>query len=80
MTGKLELADTMQTRKVDILCVQESRWSGNTAGGLGAGFKLFYHGVDGKRNRGGDVLKEEFVRNVLRMKSVRQNDEAEARS
>ncbi|KAF7641145.1 hypothetical protein LDENG_00292100, partial [Lucifuga dentata] len=65
MTGKArELADMMQRRKVDILCVQETRWKGSKARSLGAGFKLFYHGVDGKRNGVGVILKEEFVRNV----------------
>ncbi|KAK3553990.1 hypothetical protein QTP70_019031 [Hemibagrus guttatus] len=65
-TGKgRELADMMERRKVDILCVQETRWKGSKARSIGAGFKLFYYGVDSKRNGVGVVLKEEFVRNVL---------------
>ncbi|KAK3574278.1 hypothetical protein QTP86_004369 [Hemibagrus guttatus] len=60
-----ELADVMERRKVDILCVQETRWKGSKARSIGAGFKLFYYGVDNKRNGVGVVLKEEFVRNVL---------------
>ncbi|KAK3549323.1 hypothetical protein QTP70_034546 [Hemibagrus guttatus] len=55
----------MERRKVDILCVQETRWKGSKAHSTGAGFKLFYYGVDSKRNGVGVVLKEEFVRNVL---------------
>ncbi|KAK3522802.1 hypothetical protein QTP86_001096 [Hemibagrus guttatus] len=55
----------MERRKVDILCVQETRWKGSKARSIGAGFKLFYYGVDSKRNGVGVVLKEEFVRNVL---------------
>ncbi|KAK3535343.1 hypothetical protein QTP70_009353 [Hemibagrus guttatus] len=71
MTGKgRELADMMERRKVDILCVQETRWKGSKARSIGAGFKLFYYGVDSKRNGVGVVLKEEFVRNVLEVKSV----------
>ncbi|KAK3507722.1 hypothetical protein QTP70_034827, partial [Hemibagrus guttatus] len=71
MTGKgRELADVMERRKVDILCVQESRWKGSKARSIGAGFKLFYYGVDSKRNGVGVVLKEEFVRNVLEVKRV----------
>ncbi|KAK3545937.1 hypothetical protein QTP70_016961, partial [Hemibagrus guttatus] len=65
-----ELADMMQRRKVDILCVQETRWKGSKARSIGAGFKLFYYGVDSKRNGVGVVLKEEFVRNVLEVKTV----------
>ncbi|KAK3533292.1 hypothetical protein QTP70_014300 [Hemibagrus guttatus] len=60
-----ELADVMERRKVDILCVQETRWKGSKARSIGAGFKLFYYGVHSKRNGVGVVLKEEFVRNVL---------------
>ncbi|KAK3559051.1 hypothetical protein QTP86_000605 [Hemibagrus guttatus] len=71
MTGKgRELADMMERRKVDILCVQETRWKGSKAHSIGAGFKLFYYGVDSKRNGVGVVLKEEFVRNVLEVKRV----------
>ncbi|KAK3512265.1 hypothetical protein QTP70_002273 [Hemibagrus guttatus] len=60
----------MERRKVDILCVQETRWKGNKACSIGAGFKLFCYGVDSKRNGVGVVLKEEFVRNVLEVKRV----------
>ncbi|KAK3514502.1 hypothetical protein QTP70_018662, partial [Hemibagrus guttatus] len=60
----------MERRKVDILCVQETRWKGSKARSIGAGFKLFYYGVDSKRNGVGLVLKEEFVRNVLEVKRV----------
>ncbi|KAK3521359.1 hypothetical protein QTP70_003438 [Hemibagrus guttatus] len=71
MTGKgRELADVMERRKVDILCVQETRWKGSKARSIGAGFKLFYYGVDSKRNGVGVVLKEEFVRNLLEVKRV----------
>ncbi|KAK3556174.1 hypothetical protein QTP70_005567 [Hemibagrus guttatus] len=71
MTGKgRELAEMMEKRKVDILCVQETRWKCSKARSIGAGFKLFYYGVDSKRNGVGVVLKEEFVRNVLEVKRV----------
>ncbi|KAK3562710.1 hypothetical protein QTP86_005674 [Hemibagrus guttatus] len=71
ITGKgRELADMMERKKVDILCVQETRWKGSKARSIGAGFKLFYYGVDSKRNGVGVVLKEEFVRNVLEVKRV----------
>ncbi|KAK3510675.1 hypothetical protein QTP70_012992 [Hemibagrus guttatus] len=48
----------------------ETRWKGSKARSIGAGFKLFYYGVDSKRNGVGVVLKEEFVRNVLEVKRV----------
>ncbi|KAK3513152.1 hypothetical protein QTP70_007486 [Hemibagrus guttatus] len=49
---------------------KETRWKGSKARSIGAGFKLFYYGVDSKRNGVGVVLKEEFVRNVLEVKRV----------
>ncbi|KAK3546888.1 hypothetical protein QTP86_003816 [Hemibagrus guttatus] len=49
---------------------QETRWKGSKTRSIGAGFKLFYYGVDSKRNGVGVVLKEEFVRNVLEVKRV----------
>lgn len=68
-TGR-ELADMMKGRKVDILCAHETRWEDSKAHSIGGGYKLFYHGVDRKRNRVGVILKEEFVRNVLEVKRV----------
>ncbi|KAK3567014.1 hypothetical protein QTP86_008947 [Hemibagrus guttatus] len=53
-----ELADMMERRKVDILCVQETSWKGSKARSIGAGFKLFYYGVDSKRNGVGCELEE----------------------
>ncbi|KAK3525203.1 hypothetical protein QTP86_023254 [Hemibagrus guttatus] len=49
---------------------KETRWKDSKACSIGAGFKLFYYGVDSKRNGVGVVLKEEFVRNVLEVKRV----------
>ncbi|KAK3556960.1 hypothetical protein QTP70_022299, partial [Hemibagrus guttatus] len=48
----------------------DTRWKGSKARSIGAGFKLFYYGVDSKRNGVGVVLKEEFVSNVLEVKRV----------
>ncbi|KAK3508104.1 hypothetical protein QTP70_014279 [Hemibagrus guttatus] len=71
MTGKgRELADMMERRKVDILCIQETSWKGSKARSIGAGFKMIYYPVDSKRNGVGVVLKEEFVKNVLEVKRV----------
>ena len=50
----------MQKRKLDVLCVQETRWKGSKVSSLGVGLKLFCHGVDGKRNGVGVILNEEL--------------------
>ena len=33
---------------MDIPCVKETGWKGRKARSIGAGFKLIYHGVNGK--------------------------------
>ena len=49
MTDKgRELADVMVKRKVDILCVQETRCKGSKARNIGDGSKILYHGEDGR--------------------------------
>ena len=69
MTGKgRELAGIMERRKVDILCVQETKWKGSKARSLGGGFKLLYHGVDGRRNGVGIILKEDYAKSVVEVK------------
>ena len=45
-----EMADIMQRTSVDALCAQEIRWKDKKARNIGAGFKLYYHGVDRKKN------------------------------
>ena len=57
MTGRgRAIADLMKERKVDVLCVQETRWTGNKAKELGDGFKLIYGGANNeKRNEIGII-------------------------
>ena len=69
MTGKgRELIDMMERRKVDILCVQETKWKGSKARSIGGGFKLLYHGVDGRRNGVSIILKEDYAKSVVEVK------------
>ncbi|KAI5099291.1 hypothetical protein C0J45_11430 [Silurus meridionalis] len=65
-----ELADMMERRKVNMLCVQETKWKGSKARNIEGGFKLFFHGVDGKRNGVGVILKEEYSKSVVEVKRV----------
>ncbi|XP_063597221.1 uncharacterized protein LOC134773906 [Penaeus indicus] len=68
MTGKSkELVDMMERRKLDILCVQETRWKGSEARELGAGYKLFYHGEVSGRNGVGVVVKEKHINGVFEL-------------
>ena len=45
-----ELADMMERRNVDILCLQETKWKGSKTRNIGGGCKIFYNGADGRKN------------------------------
>ncbi|KAF7704748.1 hypothetical protein HF521_021820, partial [Silurus meridionalis] len=49
---------------------QETKCKGSKARNIGGGFKLFYHGVDGKRNGVGVILKEKYSKSVVEVKRV----------
>ena len=71
MTGRgRELADMMERRNIDILCLQETKWKGSKANNIGGGCKLFYNGADGRKNGIGIVLREELAKSVLEVKKV----------
>ncbi|KAI5609961.1 hypothetical protein C0J50_5633 [Silurus asotus] len=71
MTAKArQVTDMMERRKVDMLCVQETTWKGSKARNIRGWFKLFFHGVDGKRNGVGVILKEEYSMSVVEVKGV----------
>ena len=55
MTGRgRELADLMERRNVDILCLQETKWKGRKARSIGGGSKPFYNRADGRKKRDRD--------------------------
>ena len=59
MTGKgREVADLMERRRVDIPCVQETRWKGERARCIGKGYKMWYCGSGNKKNAVRIILKK----------------------
>ena len=71
MTGRgRELADMMERRNVNILCLQETRWKGSKTRNIGGGCKIFYNGADGRKNGIGIVLREDLAENVLEVKRM----------
>ena len=74
MTGRgREVADMMKRRRVDILCVQETRWKGEKARELGDGYKLYFSGANKEgRNGVGIVVSEGLKDKVLEV--FRRND------
>ena len=68
MTGKgREVADLMERRGVDILCVQEICWKGKRARFIGGGYKMCYCGSGNKKNCVGIILKKEHVDRVVEL-------------
>ena len=71
MTGRRrELADLIERRNVDILCLQKTKWKGSKARNIGGGCKLFYNGDDGRRNGIRIVVREELAESVLMVKRM----------
>jgi len=69
MTGKgHELVDFMERRKVDVLCVQETKWKGQKSREIGNGFKMFYCGTNTRRNGVGIILDDTLKKDVLMVK------------
>ena len=71
LTGKLrEIVDVMERRKVDFLCVQETRWKGNSAREIGNGYKLYYSGSREGRNGVGVIVSNTWKDKVIEVKRV----------
>ena len=64
-----EIADMMKRRNLDILCLQETRWTGGKSGGkarfIGDGIKLYYSGGTRPRNGVAICLQEEWQDKVI---------------
>ena len=60
-----ELVDIMKRRKINIACLQETKWKGDKAKEIGEGYKLYFIGKERNRNGVGiivdNVLKDKVV-------------------
>ena len=74
LTGKLrELVDTAVRRRVNILCVQETKWKGQKAKEVeDTGFKLWYTGTTTNKNGVGILIDKSLKYGVVDVK--RQGD------
>ncbi|KAL8254913.1 hypothetical protein R6Q59_033134 [Mikania micrantha] len=67
----LELVDALRRRKVQVACLQETRWKGKR-GGEYNGYKLWHSGADGAKNGVGFLVAKELQNTVLEVR--RYND------
>ena len=74
LTGKLrELVDTAVRRRVNILCVQETKCKGQKAKEVDkSGFKLWYIGTTSNKNRVGVLIDKSLKDGVVEVR--RQGD------
>ena len=71
LTGKgREIVDVMERRKIKVMCVQETKWKGERAKILGNGYKLYYCGVNQRRNGVGIIVEESLTRNIIKVDRV----------
>ena len=67
LIGKgIELVDTLIRRRVNIACLQETKWVGSKAKELeNSGYKIYYTGLDRRRNGVGIVLDKDLKDDVV---------------
>ena len=71
LTGRLrEIVDVMERRRIDILCVQETRWKGCGTREIGSGYKLYYSGSREGRNGVGIIVSNNWKGKVIEVKRV----------
>ena len=56
----------MKRRKMEVLCVQETKWRGDRARKMAEGYKMLHTGVDGRSNGVGIIVNEEISKEVVR--------------
>jgi len=56
----MEVVDTVTRRRINVMCLQETKWVGKKAKELdSSGFKLWYTGEVRSRNRVGIIVDKE---------------------
>ena len=71
MEGKaLELVEIMKKRKMEVLCVQETKWKGDMARKLAEGYKMLHAGGDGRSKCVGIIVNVEISNEVVRVERL----------
>ena len=78
ITGReRELADIMERRNVDILCLQETKWKRSKARNIGDGCKLIYTmELMKEKNEIRIVVRKKLAESVLEVKTQTNGHEA----
>jgi len=72
LTGKsMEVVDTMTRRRINFMCLRETKWVGKKAKELdSSGFKLWYTGEARSRNRVGIIVDKEWKKDIVDVKRI----------
>ncbi|RZC13747.1 DExH-box ATP-dependent RNA helicase DExH10 [Glycine soja] len=72
LTGKsMEIVDVMVRRKINFMCLQETKWTGEKAKELdNSGFKLWYTGKIRSRNGVGIIVDKEWKKDVVDVRRI----------
>ncbi|KAL0810913.1 hypothetical protein ABMA28_010212 [Loxostege sticticalis] len=69
LTGRTkELADLFKRRRLDFICLQETKWQGSKSRNIGKGYKLMYTGSQGNRNGVAMAIRQEHLDNIIEVK------------
>ncbi|XP_056698453.1 uncharacterized protein [Spinacia oleracea] len=64
--GSVELVEVMRRRRINILCLQETKWVGNKAREIAPwGYKLWYSGKIRGRNGVGILIDREYIYDIV---------------
>ena len=64
----MDVVQMMIKRRIDVACVQETRWRGERAKELGEGYKIYYVGEKNGRNGVGVIVSNKFTDSVVEVK------------
>ncbi|KAM2399376.1 hypothetical protein ACFXTH_035947 [Malus domestica] len=72
LTGKsMEVVEVMVRRRINIMCLQETKWVGRKANDLeNSGFKLWYSGTNRTRNGVGIIVDKTLTQDIVDVKRV----------
>ncbi|XP_065322179.1 craniofacial development protein 2-like [Gordionus sp. m RMFG-2023] len=60
----------LNKRKVDIACIQETKWKGKKTLMIGDEYKLYYNGIVSNRNGVGIILSQDLTSSVVEVKRI----------
>ena len=63
----LEVVEIKKTRNMEVLCVQETKWKGDSALTIAEGYKMLHAGGDGRSNSVGIIVTVEISKEVVRL-------------